>query len=125
MAAKTRKTATATATAPEPAKEFDFSSVEVTDVAEMPKGTRKRDGKPNPFLAQMTASKENDWAPKQITIPEDAVKSAKGFIRRAADDLGCGARIVERNNEDGTVTVFFSAKQRRKYTPRQRTETTE
>lgn len=106
-------------------KAFDFTTVSVADAAEMPKSTRKREAKPNPFLAVMTESKDNDWAAKQITIPEDAVKAAKGYIRRAADTLECGARIVERSNDDDSVTLFFSARPRRAYKARAKSENSE
>lgn len=108
------------------ATQFDFSAVQVED-ATLPKGERAKRIGPNPFTEVVAQSYESKTG-KQVSVPAgDAVKQATAFLRRAADDLGCGVRIVYRNSKGqtlkydaakdskskGNVTILFQGKDRK------------
>lgn len=97
--------------APTPAP-LDFGSLSVAD-ASVPAVTRTRKYRDNPFVAHLQASQENDNSGKAVTVPAENVTEVKYLVRQASNDLNCGARIVEQENGDGTVTVLFAAKTRR------------
>lgn len=102
---------------------FDFGSVSVED-AELPKATRARRTGPNPFTEPLAASYESKTG-KAVTVPGKAVKDANSHLRRAANDLNIGVRIVFQNSKGetlkydaakdskGNVTIKFQGQDRK------------
>lgn len=106
---------------------FDNLAAEVT---ELPGQTRVRHEGPNPFKELLTAS-YTDRKGRKVTLPAEHVSEAQRLIRRAADQLNIGARIVVDNGKkdfkctpeivkewadkksQAKVTVMFEAKERR------------
>jgi hypothetical protein len=87
-----------------------FSDLEFAP-AEMPK---RSNAEPNPFLDVLTESFEYDSA-RAATVPEEAAPRMIGLLRRAADELNIGVSVDKTEpTKDGTVTVTFKGKERRK-----------
>lgn len=120
---------------------FDLSSIAVEE-AELPTPARRgRHAGPNPFTEALANSYEAFAAGKapgrKVTVPGAAVPDVTYALRRAADSLGCGVRVVytdakgveiksgkNAKGEDenstkrasrkaGNVTVMFAAKSRK------------
>lgn len=92
---------------------LDLSGLAVADAA-VPGITRQRKHRDNPFVAHLTASRDNSNAGKSVTVPDANATEVMYLIRAASNELGCGARIVEQKNGNGTTTLLFAAKPRRK-----------
>lgn len=100
---------------------LDLSSL-APQAAELPKVEReKRD---NPFTTWLATSYENDGAGQKVTVPAANASEVEYLIRRAANELGIGSRVVvqqkgktldkdERKNARGNVDVLFAAKDRK------------
>lgn len=85
-----------------------FGEMVVESTEELPTSTRGP-RKANHFLEPLRDSLKNGGA-KTVKLPENAVNTALSQIRRAAQELNCGTRTVQRANGDGTVNLHFQAK---------------
>lgn len=114
MAARTTKKAASAA----PATDFDFGTLTPVE-SEAPKITRQR--KANPFVQHLQASRDGGNKALAVTVPTEAhAKQARGMLDRAAEQLGCGVSKQISAQSDGTWRVVFQARDRRKYSPRQK-----
>jgi len=95
---QTRKAAEAT---PEASKAFDFSTVEVGTVAELPKAIRETSENP---LAQRVAD-ALDAEPQFFPVPngETAIKAAN-LLRRAANEKDWGVKVRYLDASDASIT---------------------
>lgn len=100
---------------------LDLSTLAPT-AAELPK--QERQHRDNPFVAWLTESFENDNAGRKVTVPAANVSEVEYLIRKAAQDLNIGSRVVVQKNgktldkdarksATGSVDVLFSAKNRK------------
>lgn len=82
--------------------------------AEVPKMQRERKHRDNPFTAWLAESFEQGTG-KSVTVPNANVGEVEYLIRRAADDLNIGARVVktEDSPKKGQTTVVFAGKERK------------
>lgn len=94
---------------------FDFSALAVQDASQdaLPAIQRKREQKPNPLELPVKDSYEHDKV-KQVNVPEAQVKHAVNLIRRAANKMKIGVRVVTNDPVDGHVLIVFKAKERAK-----------
>lgn len=92
-----------------PHSDFSFDAVAVVETNEMP-SRAPRTEKPNPLLPHVTKSLETGTALALPNIPQDAVKDAQNYLRRAAIKLACGIEIRPADNGDGTMNLHFRAK---------------
>lgn len=95
---------------PKPA--FDFSTL-APEVAELPK--QNRDAKPNPFvdyLAESYAewSEDNSKGGRKVTVPAAHATEVRNLIRRAADGLNIGSRVVLLDSKGATIDQREPAK---------------
>src|SRR5438270_4834122 len=73
-------------------------------------GRKKED---NPFAAPVAQARE-DGKVKSLTVPAEAEGKVTGFLRRAASDNDHGLSLQVKNNENGTVTILYKAKDKNK-----------
>lgn len=115
------------------ASEFSFANVEVSAVAELPKGTR--DTLPNPLESHVKDAL--DQGPRAIPVPNgERAMEAQRLIRRAVTTNGYSMRLRFTDAEDKALTpaqaeastdqvwVYFnisSEKSERAYSPRKYT----
>lgn len=109
------------------AESFDFEALEVKP-AELP--SQQRAAKPNPFEPRLAESyaewtADHDKGGRQVTVPVKHAKALTNMIRRAADKLEIGSRIVIEDPKgrvigtqmgmpnSGNVTVKFCGRDRR------------
>lgn len=102
--------------------EFDFSTltVEETELPGVRRG-RTRHIEHNPFLGPVGDS-YNDGKGRAVKVPNEHYKTTENLIRRAAEDLEIGVRVVpsltaeERDKapKNKTVTVKFQGQPKRK-----------
>lgn len=97
--------------------------------AEVPSQQRERRVKDNPFVAWLADSFENKTG-KSVTVPAANVGEVEYLIRRAADELKIGARVVvqdskgntldkdAKRNAKGNLTVLFAGKDRKTRKPK-------
>lgn len=102
---------------------LDLTSLVPTD-AEVPATQRERKHRDNPFVAWLADSYEHSTG-KSVTVPAANVGEVEYLIRRAADEIGCGARVVVQNSKGetldkdakksakGNLTVLFMGKDRK------------
>lgn len=118
---------------------FSFDGLKA-EVTELPAITRDRGTGFNPFK-QMLADSYADNKGRQVVIPAEAVAEAQRLIRRAADQLKIGSRIVIDNGKKdfkctpdivkewaekkskAQITVKFQAQDRRERKARAKKET--
>lgn len=120
------------------ATEFDFSAVSV-ETAELPEITRPRAEQPNPFAAPLADSYSTKTG-RAVTLPKSQVPAAERMLRRAADKMNIGCRIVRASKDGKSMTaedfekagdqrqirLMFQGQDRRNYTPRKsKNETSE
>ena len=72
--------------------QFSFNDL-TPEIAELPAIKRERASGPNPFKDMLAASFA-DGKGRAVTIPAEHVADAQRLIRRAADSLNIGARII-------------------------------
>lgn len=89
--------------------DFDFAAVEVADSTQMP-ARAARDEKPNPLLGAVSDTLLSGTPKVLPRIPDDKVKDATNYLRRASVKLDCGIEIRTERNGDGTTAVHFQAK---------------
>lgn len=76
---------------------FSFADVEVGAVDALPKGVSVRSE--NPLTKHVEEAKDN--GPRYIPVPNgDAARQAENYLRRAAQELGCGINIRFTDAED-------------------------
>lgn len=102
---------------------LDLTALAPVD-AEVPAMQRERKHRDNPFVAWLAESYEKGTG-KSVTVPAANVSEVEYLIRRAADDIGCGARVVVQNAKGetldkdakksarGNLTVLFMGKDRK------------
>lgn len=115
---------------------MEFGELTVT-AAELPKIERKRVPAENPFLPHVKSSYEQKSG-LSVTVEAFKAKAAVNFIRRAAETLELGVRVVvqdsrgqkksaeqiknaEEKKSNTAWTVLFEAKDKRNY-PARKTE---
>lgn len=103
-----------TATADKPADKPAVLAPSFEDVEELPKATRGRSRKPNPYQGAVRQSADQGKA-KACVLPADQVDDATRLIRRGAayEELGVSIRTEEL--EDGSVRVTFQGREKRQY----------
>lgn len=101
---------------------FDWSSVEVRD-SDITPAVARRNPEDNPMYARVRDSWERREADaqgtvrgqsKEATVPTGQLVRFKGLLNTAARDLDVGVSTGETHHGDGTVTVVFCARPRRK-----------
>lgn len=97
---------------------FDFASLEAETVDTLPKGEHAKAVDSTPFPSWVQETYETDTA-KAVTVPTEQVKATKALVRQAAARHALGARIRERDNGNGTVTVTFKGATKRARKSRQ------
>lgn len=112
--------------------EFDFSALSVADT-ELPAIERGRTSQlaENPFIPWVQESYTNSKG-KAVKVPNAQVSRTEYLIRKAAESLGIGVRVVvsltkeEREKAGPTkhVTVSFQGQKKRAYAPRPRKNAT-
>lgn len=110
--------------------DFDFSALSVTETA-LPKreGGRARIIQDNPFIPWVQESYSTGTG-RAVEIPNEMFKQTEYLIRHAAIDLGIGVRVVcsldkvarEKAPKNKKIRVSFQGQEKRKYSPRKRTE---
>lgn len=110
--------------------DFDFSNLSATET-ELPKreGGRTRVVQDNPFVPWVQES-YNTGTGRAVEVPNEMVKKTEYLIRQAAEDLGIGVRVVmsldkearEKAPKNKKVRVSFQGQEKRKYSPRKRTQ---
>jgi hypothetical protein len=102
---------------------LDLSTLAPQD-AEVPSQQRERKHKDNPFVQWLADSYANQTG-KSVTVPAANAGEVEYLIRRAADELGIGARVVVQNSKGetldkdarksakGNLTVLFAGKDRK------------
>lgn len=112
-----RKTQTDAADAPV-SVELDFGTLNVVDVAELPKTAAKRESvysDTHPVVLWLVASREAGTA-KAVSLPsEDSAKAFAKALRGAAAYLDAGVKIRHSANGDGSQIVTFQAGPKRAY----------
>ena len=85
---------------------------------------RERKHRDNPFVAWLAESYDKGTG-KSVTVPAANVGEVQYLIRRAADEIGCGSRVVVQNSKGetldrdaqksakGNLTVLFQGKDRK------------
>lgn len=116
---------------------FDSINVEVADLPEVPgRGGGGRPAKDNPFTPMLSESFA-DGRGRGITVERKDVKEAVYLLRRAAQSIEIGVRIVltdakgnvvapadiENLSERQKVRVLFQGKEKRKLTRKPKTQT--
>lgn len=95
----------------------NFAAMSFDDVDALPPRTRKTEE--NPFTAVVAESLTWDKTKRTPPLAPDQVKGVTALLRRAASDAGHGINIRERDNGDGTVSLYFKSeaeKRSRAYT---------
>lgn len=106
-------------------------AIQITEAAGMPRRTRTTNTPPNPFIQPMTASwtgpvdADGNRRTFSFVVPNDPkeVKRLRDAIRNAASKIGCGAQSVVEDNGDRTVTIYFTASEKRARKPRKSADT--
>lgn len=110
---------------------LDLTALVPTD-ATLPSTAREGKYKDNPFEAWLADSYENKTG-KSVTVPAANVKEVQYLIRRAADTLKIGSRVVVQNGKGetldreaiktakGNLTVLFAGKDRKQSKPKDET----
>lgn len=96
---------------------LNFASMSFDDADALPPRTRKTED--NPFTAVVAESLAWGKTKRTPPIAPDQVKAVTALLRRAASDAGHGINIRERDNGDGTMTLYFKSeaeKRSRAYT---------
>lgn len=94
-------------------KPLDLSALTVAE-ADVPKQTRERKHKDNPFEAWLAESYESGTG-RAVAVPTANASEVEYLIRRASNDLGIGARVVkvEDSPRKGHTTIKFQGKERK------------
>lgn len=103
---------------------LDLSTL-APETVDLPAVQRERAHRDNPFVQWLAETYESGTG-RKVTVPAANRSEVEYLIRRAADELGIGARVVVQNskgetlsNNDskkaarGNVTVMFQGKQRK------------
>lgn len=102
---------------------LDLTALVPTE-AVVPKSTRETKHRDNPFVQWLAESFESSTG-KSVTVPAANAGEVEYLIRRAADELSIGARVVvqdgkgntldkdARKAHKGNVTVLFMGKARK------------
>jgi hypothetical protein len=107
---------------------FDVNSLSITE-ATLPERTNGRTAKyeTNPFESVLQGSwdafQRDENAGRQVKVPKSQFGDVRYLIRKAAEKLGIGVRIVtnptgevlEKASDNKVVTVLFQAQKKRNY----------
>lgn len=105
---------------------IDYSQLTAEDAAPV-KGQRSHLLEGTPFVGWLRESYDAFQAGspkgKAVTVPEAAAKQTTYLIRMAAQEVGCGVRVLVDEPQGGRVRITFQAKAKRaKLTDEQRAQ---